>query len=850
MQDSPHSARVRFFNAMAVLALVVCVIAIFMFYVLGPINFGGQAAAPTTSTRIEPRRTSPTRPEVVRKPMRVSPFTDLTDTNPRLREQVLSSRLVPHMWLTDPDTTPEMRAEAAEQIRKACTDDDPDVRLAAADFVSSVKFFPEVKPSDAVPVWEAFLTDKDDERRVKAAVALWEKHAHAEAGKVLVRVVKNRAAESIHRTHAAAAVTHDPPPTRPPGMTEALDAVLVNRTENKSVRFAAFDQFKRAQGKGTPLPAGFRKTLFTLAEQGDPDLGYAAVKELTTDLRRQDKLPDDLRPTLLKLVETKTTASELRAAAYDALLAAKPDADTRKVAEELLDDADTPADMRAKAFELLVAGAKVGEVPDDLRPTLLKLVETKTTAADVRAKAFELLVAGAKVGEVPDAVRPLVVKLAADADTPTDLRIRAFRLLAPASDTFAKTYPELAAVLEKAVTDGKAKMEFRAFAARYYKPDTAEKFATAVELGTTSAITSFNTAFNTALGIALAEQFPDGKSIPKEWVTAKLAERIAKNRFVYAPDRLDPLFADALFAFGKEIVPALVEGLNESTIRRRNVAVLERFGADAKPAAPRVFDLLTSQYVSEDDKVMLLRVIAAFGPDEIVNRLKGKGGTVEERALLLKQLKQDAKARLALFTELLAHDQQDVRMWAASEVGKIGPDAKTAIPKLVEQLKADVAATKKSGTQPGHGPFVEAIAAIGPDCLPAVTELTADAEPMVRVAAAEVFGYLGTEVRSKATPLLRKMVEEDKDETVKQSALHALGQVNPKEAEKLGWTPPQARRADPEQVPVYVDRPVPVYRDPLPAYTSPKPTMPAYKPYTPPYRPYIPVYRPLYLPRR
>ena len=185
-------------------------------------------------------------------------------------------------------------------------------------------------------------------------------------------------------------------------------------------------------------------------------------------------------------------------------------------------------------------------------------------------------------------------------------------------------------------------------------------------------------------------------------------------------------------------------------------------------------------------------------------------------------------------------------------MGKIGPDAKAAIPKLVEQLKADVTATKKAGTQPGHAPFVEALAAIGPDVLPAVSDLTTDAEPMVRVAAAEVFGYLGTEVRSKATPLLRKLIEEDKDETVKQAALHALGQVNPKEAEKLGWVPPQARRPDPVEVPVYVDRPVqvPVYRDPLPAYTTPKPTTPTYKPYIPPYRPYIPVYRPLYIPRR
>ncbi len=813
MSESPHSTRVRFFNAMAVIALIVCVIAIVVFYGIGPGNLGGpNAAAPTTSSRTEPRRTPPTHPERP-APTRYNPFIDLTGTNPRLRELALRSRPPVEAWLSDPRTTPELRAEAAEQIRKAFADEDPDVRLAAAEFVSTVRAFPEVKPKDAVPVWEAFLTDKDEERRMKAATQLWEKHAHAEAGKVLVRVVKNRAAEAKLRTRAAQARTDDPTFARPDGMTAALDAILAEKTENKSVRWCAFDQFKKARNRGEAMPATHRQTLLKLAEEADPELGYAAVKELTIDLRKSNPLSDELRPTLLKLVEARTTAAELRAAAYDALLAAKPDADTRRVAEKLLDDADAPADMRAKAFDLLFTEVKAGQVPDTLRP--------------------------------------LVAKMAADADTHIDLRIRSFRLLNPASDGFGKQYPELAAMLEKAVTDGKAKMEFRTFAAGFYKPDTAEKFATAVEV-----MSKDGGPLHSALVTAIKVQFEESKRIPKEWVTAKLAERMAgcsSGGGVHAAEG-DRLFADALFAAGKDVIPALAAGLNErnaTSIRKRNLTVLLKFGADAKPAADAVFPLLLSEEVTADEKKLAAELIAAFGPEETRKRLTAKDTPLVERATLLKQLKFDAKARLALFTDLLGHELREVRVWAAEEVGKIGPDAKAAILKLVEQLKADVAATKKAGTQPGHGPFVEALAAIGPDCLPAVTDLTADAEPMVRVAAAEVFGYLGAEVRSKATPLLRKLIEEDKDETVKQSALHALGQVNPKEAEKLGWTPPQARRPDPEQVPVYVDRPVPVYRDPLPAYTSPKPSMPTYKPYTPPYRPvYIPLYRPLYIPRR
>ena len=103
MSESPHTARVRFFNAMAVIAIVVCVIAVIVFYGLGPGNFGRQAVAPTTNSRTEPRRTPPTRPDEVRKPIRVSPFTDLASENPRLRELALRARPPVEAWLADPN---------------------------------------------------------------------------------------------------------------------------------------------------------------------------------------------------------------------------------------------------------------------------------------------------------------------------------------------------------------------------------------------------------------------------------------------------------------------------------------------------------------------------------------------------------------------------------------------------------------------------------------------------------------------------------------------------------------------------------------------------------------------------
>ena len=98
---------------------------------------------------------------------------------------------------------------------------------------------------------------------------------------------------------------------------------------------------------------------------------------------------------------------------------------------------------------------------------------------------------------------------------------------------------------------------------------------------------------------------------------------------------------------------------------------------------------------------------------------------------------------------------------------------------MVEHLKADVETDQTE--------YVSALGAIGPDALPAVTELIRHNNPHLRRAAAEVFGLLGPEVRSKATPVLRTAAEEDTDSSVQWAALNALGQVNPVEARKLGW---------------------------------------------------------------
>jgi len=153
MSEPLSQRRVRFVQVLGAMVFVFIGIIVLMVYALGPVRFAPKnAAAPTTALVDRPKPTSPASARVVRKPTRVSPFTDLDSDNPRLRELAVRARPPVEAWLTDPDTTPEMRTEAAALIRKAFTDEDPDVRLAAAEFVTAVKNFPEVKAADAIPV--------------------------------------------------------------------------------------------------------------------------------------------------------------------------------------------------------------------------------------------------------------------------------------------------------------------------------------------------------------------------------------------------------------------------------------------------------------------------------------------------------------------------------------------------------------------------------------------------------------------------------------------------------------------------------------------------------------------------
>src|SRR5262249_20202242 len=143
-----------------------------------------------------------------------------------------------------------------------------------------------------------------------------------------------------------------------------------------------------------------------------------------------------------------------------------------------------------------------------------------------------------------------------------------------------------------------------------------------------------------------------------------------------------------------------------------------------------------------------------------------------------------------------------VRCSAAFALGKTGPLAVVAIPRLTRALKDDHAGVREAAAF--------ALGEIGPaaweDTFPALVELLAgDKDPLVRRSAACALGKLGREALqaedSPANAVLSALEKglSDASATVRQNAAWALGRLAPKKGR--GAVPHLAKAlADPEPV--------------------------------------------------
>ena len=150
-----------------------------------------------------------------------------------------------------------------------------------------------------------------------------------------------------------------------------------------------------------------------------------------------------------------------------------------------------------------------------------------------------------------------------------------------------------------------------------------------------------------------------------------------------------------------------------------------------------------------------------------------KRGTLRaDAAAVLGRMGPNAKTAVNIMVESLKDPEPAVRAAAAEGLGRIGEEAKGSIPKLAVLLKDSDAGVRLAAAF--------ALGRIGPDAASAVPDLAAalgtDPNANVRKEAARACSLLGLDAKP-ATPALAKALRADKSEEVRQQAALALGKM-------------------------------------------------------------------------
>ncbi len=130
----------------------------------------------------------------------------------------------------------------------------------------------------------------------------------------------------------------------------------------------------------------------------------------------------------------------------------------------------------------------------------------------------------------------------------------------------------------------------------------------------------------------------------------------------------------------------------------------------------------------------------------------------------------EGKSTVAL-EQMLRDPNPAVQAQGAFGLSRLGPEARSAVPALVDALKKDRLVRKNAALALGQ---------IGPaarDAVPALRDALSDSEWAVRRQAALALGQIGPEAR-KAIPALEK-ISRDPDPLVRQAAQKALRQISP-----------------------------------------------------------------------
>ncbi len=236
--------------------------------------------------------------------------------------------------------------------------------------------------------------------------------------------------------------------------------------------------------------------------------------------------------------------------------------------------------------------------------------------------------------------------------------------------------------------------------------------------------------------------------------------------------------AKALGAIGPASAPALAaltKGLSDpdATVRAYAAFAIGQLGEEAKSAAPA----LARALVDADQLVrrQALKAVRAIRPDPGVMTpaltAMLKDAPPQETARVLDCLAEYGVDAVPAMIRWLK--SPETTYWACLVLSEIGPEAKDAVPALVDVLKqSDVNVRREAMMTLGS------IRVATPQVINALTQQLTDRDSLIRGPAAYSLGILGPDANA-AIPALHKVLE-DKDNVVRTAAIWSLAHIEPK----------------------------------------------------------------------
>ncbi len=251
----------------------------------------------------------------------------------------------------------------------------------------------------------------------------------------------------------------------------------------------------------------------------------------------------------------------------------------------------------------------------------------------------------------------------------------------------------------------------------------------------------------------------------------------------------------AAYAIGKvgpearTAVPQLDEALGDKDLRYAAADALGRIGSSSKPAIPSLLKILANKMEDSFDRTVAASALGKIGLDAnkavpvLKECLEDQDFHVRvEAAYSLWEINQNPRDVMPALIEILNNDRNyNAQRRAVEVVGHIGPDAKGAVPALINNLRLETGYARQRVIAALQKIDAETAARKGIPILIAQLNRKGDYS---RAASARRLGTFGPVAKEAVPSLIKALRDEDKD--VRKEAGIALKKIDPDAATNAG----------------------------------------------------------------